>query len=187
MAVMAAFGRSGRMSGAQAAEMNIGLRVVLSTLERDFDALELPSELRGWNWQALRLNGGILPGHAEHGPSDCGAQPNVALYRTVRANHTQILSRCPEVVADAIEDVASRTGRSLLERRSVLEAGKLLFIAGIAAPNCLPGHLPRSTRAEADGRGVKDHPKLRKGSLGTISSGINRNHHGLSVGLWSFG
>ena len=75
MAVMAAFGRSGRMSGAQAAEMNIGLRVVLSTLERDFDALELPSELRGWNWQALRLNGGILPGHAEHGPSDCGAQP----------------------------------------------------------------------------------------------------------------
>ncbi len=116
MAVMAAFGRSGRMSGAQAAEMNIGLRVVLSTLERDFDALNCPVNFvvgtgkhYGSTEESCRAMRSTVQAIAER-------NPNVALYRTVRANHTQILSRCPEVVADAIEDVASRTGRSAAQR-----------------------------------------------------------------------
>jgi pimeloyl-ACP methyl ester carboxylesterase len=116
MAIMAAFGRSAKVSGSQAAEMNIDLRVALSTIGPDYDAISCPVDFivgskphTGSTDADCRAMRATVPPLAE-------AHPNLVHYSTLEASHTELLSRFPGTIVDAIDDVAMKAAISSHER-----------------------------------------------------------------------
>ena len=109
MRILAAFGRSARMSPAQAADVVIGQDAANGALGPDFAALDGPA--------AFVVGTGPHSGAPEDemramraAVADAvAASPRVSVFATVPANHLQILRRAPETVAAAIDDVVRRS------------------------------------------------------------------------------
>jgi pimeloyl-ACP methyl ester carboxylesterase len=105
MRILAAFGRSARMSPDQAADVTIEVDAVNGELGPDFAALRCPV--------AYVIGTGPHPGagademrtmRAAAAAAET-ANPRVFVSATTRANHVQILAREPEAVVAAIEAV----------------------------------------------------------------------------------
>ncbi|MBV9795955.1 MAG: alpha/beta fold hydrolase [Actinobacteria bacterium] len=110
MRVLAAFGRSARMSPDQAAEVVIETDAVNGELGPDFAGLRVPA--------AYVVGTGPHPGAGTDematmraGAAEAeAANPRVSVAATVPCNHVQILARAPEAVVAAIEAVSQRAG-----------------------------------------------------------------------------
>jgi pimeloyl-ACP methyl ester carboxylesterase len=111
MRVMAALGRSARMSAAEAADVVIEMDGVNGTLGSDIAALECPT--------VFVVGSGAHTGAAEDemrtvraAVSDAvESNQRVSVFATTPRSHTQILAKDPEVVAAAIEDVVHASSR----------------------------------------------------------------------------
>jgi pimeloyl-ACP methyl ester carboxylesterase len=105
MRILAALGRSARMSPAESADVVIEMDAVNGELAPDFAALEMPDRVRGWHRSPL----GRHRGRDAHGARCCRRRRGEQLARVHLRNdprkHTQILSRAPDTVVAAIEDV----------------------------------------------------------------------------------
>jgi pimeloyl-ACP methyl ester carboxylesterase len=107
MRILAAFGRSAKLSPVEAAELVIEMDAVNGTLEPDFAALECPA--------AFVVGTGTHSGATEDEMRTLRStafelatrNPGISV-TTAPANHLRILSRSPEVVAAAIAAVVSR-------------------------------------------------------------------------------
>ncbi len=107
MRILAAFGRSAKLSSAEAAELVIEMDAVNGTLEPDFAALACPTVFvvgTGTHSGAREDEMCILRSTASELAT---RNPRVSV-TTAPANHLRILSRSPEVVAAAIEEVVSQ-------------------------------------------------------------------------------
>jgi len=109
MRILAALGRSARMSAAQSAEVVIEMDAVNGELGPDFEALECPALFvagtgghSGATEEEMRTVRAAVVDAEER--SD-----RVSLFATVPNKHTQILSKAPETVVAAIEAVAGRS------------------------------------------------------------------------------
>jgi pimeloyl-ACP methyl ester carboxylesterase len=109
MRIMAAFGRSARMSPAQSADVVIEMDVVNGELGRDFAALQCPTVFvvgtgahSGATEEEMRTVRAAVAG-AE------AASPRVSVFATVPYKHTAILAKAPDVVAGAIEAVVRQS------------------------------------------------------------------------------
>ncbi len=109
MRIMAALGRSARMSAAEAADVVIEMDAVNGELGADFAALECPA--------AFVLGSGAHSGATEEemrtvraAVTDAVAsnEERVSVFATAPEKHTQILSKAPETVVAAIGDVIQR-------------------------------------------------------------------------------
>jgi pimeloyl-ACP methyl ester carboxylesterase len=109
MRIMAALGRSARMSPAESADVVIEMDAVNGELGPDFAALECPT--------AFVVGTGAHSGATEDEMRTVRAavadavesNERVSVFATTPQKHTQILSKAPVTVAAAIEDVAHRT------------------------------------------------------------------------------
>jgi len=105
MRVMAALGRSARMSSTEAAEVVIEMDAVNGELRADFAALDCPT--------AFVVGSGAHTGATEDemrtvraAVSDAEeSNERVSVFATTPRNHTQILAKDPDTVAAAIESV----------------------------------------------------------------------------------
>ena len=105
MRIMAALGRSARMSPAESADVVIEMDAVNGELGDDFAALDCPTEfVRGTGGHAgateeeMRTVRAAVTGAVE-------SNERVSVFETTPQKHTQILSKAPDTVAAAIEDV----------------------------------------------------------------------------------
>ena len=109
MRILAALGRSARMSAADSAQVVIEMDAVNGELEPDFAALECPT--------VFVLGTGAHSGATEEemrtvraAVADAEASnPRVSVFATAPHKHTQILSKAPDTVVAAIDDVVGRT------------------------------------------------------------------------------
>jgi hypothetical protein len=105
MRIMAALGRSARMSPADAADVVIEMDAVNGALGPDFAALECPT--------VFVIGTGAHPGATEDemravraAVADAVARNGrVSTFATTPHNHTQILRKAPDIVVAAIEHV----------------------------------------------------------------------------------
>jgi pimeloyl-ACP methyl ester carboxylesterase len=105
MRIMAALGRSARMSPAESADVVIEMDAVNGELEADFTALECPT--------VFVVGTGAHSGATEEemrtvraAAADAEASnERVSVFATTPHKHTQILSKAPDTVIAAIEDV----------------------------------------------------------------------------------
>jgi pimeloyl-ACP methyl ester carboxylesterase len=105
MRILAAFGRSARMTPDQAADVTIEVDQVNGELDPDFAALRVPA--------AYVVGTGSHPGAGADEMATMraaaaaaeAANPRVFVSATVPANHVQILAKTPEAVVAAIESV----------------------------------------------------------------------------------
>ena len=105
MRILAAFGRSARMSPAESADVVIEMDAVNGELGPDFAALECPT--------VFVVGTGAHSGATEEEMRTVRAavavaqasSERVSVFATTPHKHTQILSRAPETVVAAIEDV----------------------------------------------------------------------------------
>jgi pimeloyl-ACP methyl ester carboxylesterase len=105
MRILAALGRSARMSPTESADVVIEMDAVNGRLEADFAGLECPA--------AFVVGTGAHPGATEDEMRTVRAavaaavenNPRVTLFATTPHEHTQILNKDPGTVAAAIEDV----------------------------------------------------------------------------------
>jgi pimeloyl-ACP methyl ester carboxylesterase len=111
MRVLAALGRSAKMAPDEAADLVFELDELAGTLDADYDSIEVPID--------------FVVGSKRHAGStaeQCQAmrasleplvnrRANVSLFSTVPASHTRILAKHPDVVANAVNDVARRSGQ----------------------------------------------------------------------------
>jgi pimeloyl-ACP methyl ester carboxylesterase len=105
MRILAALGRSARMSPAEAADVVIGMDAVNGELGPDFAALECPTVYvvgtgahSGATDQEMRtLRAAAAKAEARN--------KRVSVFATTPYNHTQILNKAPDTVAAAIEKV----------------------------------------------------------------------------------
>jgi pimeloyl-ACP methyl ester carboxylesterase len=112
MRILAALGRSARMSPAQSAEVVIEMDAVNGGLAPDFAALECPT--------AFVVGTGAHPGATEEemrtvraAVSDAeGSNERVSVFATTPHRHTRILKEAPDTVVAAIEDVAGRSANA---------------------------------------------------------------------------
>jgi pimeloyl-ACP methyl ester carboxylesterase len=112
MRVLAALGRSARMSPMDAADVIIELDEVNGRLGRDFDALTCPVEYivgTGAHMGASETNMRTMRATATAVTAE---HDNVSVFATVPCNHVQILTRAADTVVAAIDDLARRTGAS---------------------------------------------------------------------------
>ncbi len=108
MRIAAALGRSARMSPAESADVVIEMDAVNGELTEDFGALRCPT--------VFVVGSGGHAGATENDMRTVRAavtvavarNPLVSVFATVPYKHTQILTKAPETVAAAIEDVARR-------------------------------------------------------------------------------
>ena len=108
MRVMALFGRGTRMSPDQAAEMNIELRTLLCDLQVDYDRFTCPVDfilgskphMGSTEAECRAMRGAVAP--------IVTARPNISIFRTLPASHTEILSKHPEAIVQAIADVVGK-------------------------------------------------------------------------------
>lgn len=109
MRIMAVFGRSARLSPEQAADVVIEMDAVDGELESDFAALECPT--------VFVVGTGAHSGATEDemrtvraSVADAVASnPGVSVFATTPHKHTQILSKAPDTVVAAIEQVIQET------------------------------------------------------------------------------
>jgi pimeloyl-ACP methyl ester carboxylesterase len=109
MRIMAAFGRSARMSPTESADVVIEMDAVNGALDRDFEALECPTLFvvgtgahSGATEEEMRtVRAAVRKAEADN--------PRVSVFATVPFKHTQILSKAPDAVASAIEAVAAQS------------------------------------------------------------------------------
>jgi pimeloyl-ACP methyl ester carboxylesterase len=112
MKVAAAFGLSARMSAAQAAESNIELIDVLSKMAADYEQIRCPvlfvvgmgKHMGAREEEVEKMRAGIGPIVA--------SRPNVTIFATVPASHTQVLPKHPETIAAAIDAVVSQASQT---------------------------------------------------------------------------
>jgi pimeloyl-ACP methyl ester carboxylesterase len=110
MRILAVFGRSAHMSPAESADVVIEMDQVNGALGADFAALACPATF-------------VVGSGGHSGATDdemrtvraavtdaVAANPLVTVFATVPYKHTQILSKAPGTVLDAIEDVVRRSG-----------------------------------------------------------------------------
>jgi pimeloyl-ACP methyl ester carboxylesterase len=108
MRIMAAFGRSARMSPAESADVVIEMDAVNGELGPDFAALECPT--------VFVVGTGAHSGATEDEMRTVRAavtdaeksSTSVSVFATTPHKHTQILSKAPDTVVAAIEDVIQR-------------------------------------------------------------------------------
>ncbi len=108
MKVSAALGLSARMSVAQAAESNIELIDILSKMAADYDQIRCPvtfvvgagKHMGAREEEMRKMRAGINP--------IIESRPNVTVFATVPASHTQILPKHPDTIAAAIGAVVSQ-------------------------------------------------------------------------------
>ena len=105
MRILAALGRSARMSPAESAEVVIGMDAVNGELVPDFTALECPTEFvvgtgahSGATEEEMRTVRAAVTVAEE-------SNKRVSVFATSPRKHTQILSKDPDIVVAAIEDV----------------------------------------------------------------------------------
>jgi pimeloyl-ACP methyl ester carboxylesterase len=105
MRILAVLGRSARMSPAESADVVIEMDAVNGSLGRDFAALGCPTEFvvgtgahSGATEDEMRtVRAAVVDAEA--------ANERVSVFATTPYKHTQILSKAPETVVAAIEDV----------------------------------------------------------------------------------
>ena len=109
MRIAAALGRSARMSPAESAEVVIEMDAVNGELGPDFAALECPTVFvvgtgahSGATEEEMRT---VRAAVAEAEASNA----RVSVFATTPHKHTQILSKAPDTVVAAIEDVIHRS------------------------------------------------------------------------------
>ncbi len=108
MKVAAALGLSARMSAAQAAESNIELIDVLSKMDADYEQIRCPvmfvvgtgKHMGAREEEVQKMRAGINP--------IVESRPNITIFATVPASHTQILAKYPDTIAAAIGAVISQ-------------------------------------------------------------------------------
>jgi pimeloyl-ACP methyl ester carboxylesterase len=123
MRIAAAFGRSARMSPAESADVVIEMDAVNGELETDFAALECPAVFvvgtgghSGATADEMRtVRAAVTDAEASN--------PRVSVFATTPHRHTQILSRAPETVAAAIEDVVRANRARVVDVDPVVSAG----------------------------------------------------------------
>jgi pimeloyl-ACP methyl ester carboxylesterase len=105
MRIMAALGRSARMSPAESADVVIEMDAVNGELGPDFASLECPTVFvvgtgghSGATEEEMRTVRAAVTGAVE-------SNERVSVFETTPQKHTQILSKAPDTVAAAIEDV----------------------------------------------------------------------------------
>jgi pimeloyl-ACP methyl ester carboxylesterase len=109
MRILAAFGRSARMSPAESADVVIEMDAVNGELEADFAALQCPT--------VFVVGTGAHSGATEEemrtvraaAPTAVASNPRVSVFATTPHKHTQILNKAPDIVVAAIEDVIHRS------------------------------------------------------------------------------
>jgi pimeloyl-ACP methyl ester carboxylesterase len=109
MRILAALGRSARMSPAEAADVVIEMDAVNGQLGSDFAALECPTVFvvgtrahSGATEDEMRTVRAAVTDAVK-------ANERVSVFATVPHKHTQILSKAPDTVVAAIEDVVQRS------------------------------------------------------------------------------
>jgi hypothetical protein len=114
MRVAAAFGLSARMSAAQAAESNIELLDVLSKMAADYEHIRCPvmfvvgmgKHMGAREEEVRKMRAGIDP--------IVESRPNVTVFATVTASHTQVLPKHPDTIAAAIDAVVRQASTAAL-------------------------------------------------------------------------
>ena len=109
MRILAVFGRSARMSPAESANVVIEMDAVNGELEPDFAALACPTVFvvgtgahSGATEEEMRtVRAAVVDAEA--------SSERVSVFATTPHKHTQILSKAPDTVAAAIEDVIDRS------------------------------------------------------------------------------
>jgi pimeloyl-ACP methyl ester carboxylesterase len=108
MRIMAVFGRSARMSHSEAAEAVIEMDAVNGALGPDLAALTCPTVfVVGSGGHSGATEEVMKPVRAAVTVAEEG-NDLVSVFATTPHSHTQILSKAPDVVVAAIEDVAGR-------------------------------------------------------------------------------
>ena len=109
MRILAALGRSARMSPAESADVVIEMDAVNGELASDFAALECPAVFvvgtgghSGATDDEMRTVRAAVTDAEE-------SNERVSVFATVPVNHVQILSKAPETVVEAIEEVIRRS------------------------------------------------------------------------------
>lgn len=102
MRILAAVGRSARMSTAAAAEANIELHDVLAGFAANYDRIRCPVTFvnaGATDEQLARMRAGIDP--------IVDRNPLVTVFATVPATHTRILAKHPDTIVAALDTVAA--------------------------------------------------------------------------------
>ncbi len=109
MRILAALGRSARMSPAESAEVVIEMDAVNGALGADFAALECPTVFvvgsgahSGATEEQMRTVRAAVAGAVER-------NARVSVFATTPHKHTQILNKAPDTVVAAIEEVIDRS------------------------------------------------------------------------------
>jgi len=112
MKVAAAFGLSARMKASQAAESNIELIDVLSKMAADYEQIRCPvtfivgtgKHMGAREEEVQKMRAGIDP--------IVESRPNVTIFATVPASHTQVLPKHPDTIAAAIDAVVGQASQT---------------------------------------------------------------------------
>jgi pimeloyl-ACP methyl ester carboxylesterase len=109
MRILAALGRSARMSPAESADVVIDMDAVNGKLGPDFAALECPVVfVVGTGGHSGATDEEMRTVRAA-AASAVASNPRVSVFATTPYKHTQILSKAPDTVVAAIEDVIHRS------------------------------------------------------------------------------
>jgi pimeloyl-ACP methyl ester carboxylesterase len=112
MRIAAVFGRSARMSPAQSAEVVIEMDAVNGELGPDFGALECPTVfVVGTGAHSGATEDEMRTVRAAVTDAEASSE-RVSVFATTPHKHTQILSKAPDTVAAAIEDVIRRSSQT---------------------------------------------------------------------------
>ena len=112
MRIMAALGRSARMSPAESAEVVIEMDAVNGELGPDFAALECPTVfVVGTGGHSGATEDEMRTVRAAVTDAEASSE-RVSVFATTPHKHTQILSKAPDTVVAAIEDVIRRSSRT---------------------------------------------------------------------------
>lgn len=126
MRILAALGRSARMSPAESAEVVIGMDATNGTLKPDYAALKCPAVFvvgtgghSGATEEEMRTMRSTVSEVA-------AGNGRLSVSTTAPGNHVQILKKSPDVVVAAIESVISRAAvaRRVAEASSLAAAGR---------------------------------------------------------------
>jgi hypothetical protein len=110
MRILAALGRSARMSPAESADVVIEMDGVNGDLGPDFAALECPTVfVVGTGSQTGATEEEMRTARAATAEAEA-SNPRVSVFTTTPHKHTQILSKAPDAVVAAIEDVIRQSG-----------------------------------------------------------------------------
>jgi pimeloyl-ACP methyl ester carboxylesterase len=109
MRILAAFGRSARMSPAESADVVIEMDAVNGELGPDFAALECPTVfVVGTGGHSGATEEEMRTARAAVAEAEA-SNPRVSIFATTPHKHTQILNKAPETVVAAIEDVVHQS------------------------------------------------------------------------------